>query len=71
MNEQATNALICCPRCGGKSGYYDQNIQTYQQDFNWQGEATVASEPNHVKGGKLKYCLDCHKNITKCLKNNE
>lgn len=59
--------LNCCPFCGSDDGFYDKNIVSYQQFYNYNCEPILASEIQHVKGGKHKFCINCEKNITKHL----
>jgi hypothetical protein len=54
-----------CPFCGSPDGYYDKNIVSYLQYFDFEGNPVLASENNHIKGGKRKYCADCERDITK------
>jgi hypothetical protein len=55
--------LLCCPHCGGVSGYYDRNVVSYTQFYEWDGRPIDASEMNHVRGGRAKYCEDCGKRV--------
>jgi hypothetical protein len=56
-----------CPHCGGKSGYREKLVVRYEQLYEFSGEPDGTTEYQHVSGGKLKYCSDCHKKI-KCLR---
>ena len=56
---------ICCPRCKSTLGFYTNEIVAYSQYRDWDGKGTDTSEFLSVKGGKIKRCQNCNKNITK------
>jgi len=58
-----------CPFCKGTIGYYQKNIQSYNQLYDWEGKAIDAEEPYHVRTCKRIYCAECNKNITKYVNN--
>lgn len=55
--------LLCCPKCGGDAGFFERKIMNYSQWCEWGGKA-VESTDKETRGGKLKYCVDCGKNVT-------
>jgi hypothetical protein len=59
----ASNGLLCCPKCGGDTGFIEKKIMKYDQWREWDGTAIDAID-KESRGGKLKYCADCGKNVT-------
>lgn len=53
-----------CPRCGQSEGWYEKRVCKYMQFFEANGEAYDASNMERVSGGKVRYCMGCHKDIT-------
>lgn len=55
------NLLLCCPRCGGESGYYYARTEKYTVNGSWSGDenANYENEPVETK----PRCADCNKII--------
>ena len=56
-----------CPKCGSDLGYYTNEICSYAQLYDFEGMRAGSTEPRCIRGGKLKYCRNCHKNITESI----
>ena len=56
------NLLLCCPHCGGSSGYTYSRTETYTVSGSWGRE-----ENAHYDGGPMREtkprCADCNKII--------
>lgn len=49
-----------CPHCKSDSGYYTKSIKKHEQSYTWDEEA-IDCHIVHIKGGDVKYCMDCNK----------
>jgi len=48
--------------CGGTE-IYVKLVATYQQYYDYTGQATGATNPNIIRGGQMAYCAECNRRL--------
>jgi hypothetical protein len=54
-----------CPYCKSDFGYYTENIQRYDQFYTFDGKPDGTGEMHYSRGGGVKYCRECFKELPK------
>jgi hypothetical protein len=53
-----------CIYCNGKTGYYIKKTMKGEFHYAWD-DTPMDSHLETIRGGKIKYCIDCRRRIDK------